>query len=51
MNLFDRNVQESIQRVSHQLTNKKCKSLSDFLVAILGPLKGGLNKKVTEIVM
>ena len=51
MNLFDRNVQESIQRVGHTLTNKTCKSFRYVLVAILGPLKGGLNKKVTEIVM
>ncbi len=52
MKYFDRNVQELIQPVIQSFSFVENLALfSDVLVVILGPLKGGLNKRVTEIVM
>ena len=51
MKFFDRNVQELILQVLEIFSCYSKSILFVLLVVILGPVKGGLNKRVTEIVM
>jgi hypothetical protein len=51
MKFFDRNVWGLIQQVIDNPCFSLRNDFSAIVVVILGPLKGGLNHRVTEIVM
>ncbi len=51
MKFFDQNVRELIQQVIYIIFFSFKKYFSVIIAVILGPLKGGLNRRVTEIVM